>query len=439
MRAESDRRLTFSSVRGRIDRNPEDAKSRIDKGEYTGILKDTDIEKLYNEIEQKKRDLRSDEEYAYQIKQREKKVAEDKVLQGWNEDLDKSKLTFKTITDHDEVSPENQRLYRALLQSKIDAPIKPNVSVFLTTLEDIRRPDGDPKKITDADDIYALVFQKKIPLSGQYSAKELIDHLSYDKSPEGRAARFQENEFMSVAKQQILNKDAAGIADPKGPSRWEAFNQFHLEQRQRMKDEKKSPSNLYNPKSPDYIGAWVKPEALDQKIKNMAAALGGDAPRPRPFTENPSGGFTNVSPESSAAREPKALSDKQRHYNQLVGRFGGNEDQMYGPNGEEPKMVHEAAANWIEKMAARDAEIAQYKVGEEQARKQRQQDKISRELKKQNKLREKLGLSPKTELTSEPTFALPIEEQPLNDDKMVRAGESPAQYLQRMEELKKKK
>jgi hypothetical protein len=151
---------------------------------------------------------------------------------------------------------------------------------FYALYQRVHLPDGDPAKLTDPAELVRHVG----PDGGLSVAG--VDRLSQEiqgkRSPEGEAEAEMKRQFFKNARSQISGADdGLHMKDPKGEELFLKFMAQSLPAYEAAKRAGKTPWQMMDPTSPDYLGkvipAFVRP--LAQRTADMMAA-DPDAVRP---------------------------------------------------------------------------------------------------------------------------------------------------------------
>lgn len=171
---------------------------------------------------------------------------------------DSPKLTVQSIARDDRltVSAKERMITaagRALADSKSDKTYGP---AFMNVYQRIHMPDGSPEKITDPSMLYQLVGQKDgLTVQG---VDKLVTEINSRKTPEGVAESEMKKQFLKNAKAQISGADEGlKLPDPKGEELYLKWLANSLPAYEEGKKAGKTPAQLLNPESPDYIGKSI--------------------------------------------------------------------------------------------------------------------------------------------------------------------------------------
>jgi len=171
---------------------------------------------------------------------------------------DQPKMTVQSIAKDDRLTPAaKERMIsaagRVLAESKAD---KTYGQAFMNIYQRIHLPDGSPEKITDPSTLYSLVGQKDgLTVAG---VDKLVGEINSRKTPEGVAESEMKKQFLMTAKGQISGSDEGlHIKDPKGDELYLKFLATALPAYEEGKKAGKTPAQLLNPDSPDYVGKAI--------------------------------------------------------------------------------------------------------------------------------------------------------------------------------------
>jgi|SRR5579864_422936 len=227
----------------------------------------------------------TDRQRSYELQQRQQKLAseaeEDKIIA--DAESPNPTITARDISQNKGLTPE-AKLRMISYLDRVDKPdplAKVSQETTVRLLDDIRRPVGDPQRISDMNPIYDA-FSK-----GQLSKADfgfLRDQITNVRSPDGEKLAEVQKDFLAGLKSSITKSNPLlGQLDPSGDPQFYRF-QWDINQKinQYKKDEKKegkNPFDLFNPSKPDYLGS---PEVikqyqvpLQQSTRNIANRLGG--------------------------------------------------------------------------------------------------------------------------------------------------------------------
>jgi hypothetical protein len=171
---------------------------------------------------------------------------------------DKPKYTVQSIATDQRLTPAaKERMIaaagKALGTDKSDKTYGP---AFMSVYQRIHAPDGSPDKITDPSMLYPMVGQKDgLTVQG---VDKLVSEINSRKTPEGVAEAEMRNQFFKMARGQISGtNEGLHIKDPKGDEQYLKFIATAWPAYDAGKKAGKTPAQLLNPDSPDYIGKAI--------------------------------------------------------------------------------------------------------------------------------------------------------------------------------------
>jgi hypothetical protein len=124
---------------------------------------------------------------------------------------------------------------------------------FWQAYQDIHRPAGDPRRITDPTQLYTRVGPNgDLTLSG---VDKLTSEITARRSPEGESESLMKKQFLENARHQISGtEEGLHFKDPKGDELYLKFLAQALPAYDAAKAGGKSAAQLLDPDSPDYLG-----------------------------------------------------------------------------------------------------------------------------------------------------------------------------------------
>lgn len=163
------------------------------------------------------------------------------------------------------------KLQEAILSaSGSNKDLKEYGSGFYNLFKAIHAPDGDPTKITDFTKLYDHIGPGgDLTISG---LDKLRNELSGKGTPESEAESQMKKQFFSNAKSQISGtNDMLGIKDPKGEELYLKFMATALSDYESGKKQGRSPMQMLNPDSPEYIGKSITgfKRSMNEKVNDM--------------------------------------------------------------------------------------------------------------------------------------------------------------------------
>jgi hypothetical protein len=166
------------------------------------------------------------------------------------------KMTVQSIASdpHLSVSAKERMIAaagRALGDSKDD---KTYGKGFYDAYKMVHAPEGTPGRITDPSVLYERVGSDLTV----HGVDKLVGEINSRKTPEGVAEAEMRNQFLKTARSQISGTDEGlHIKDPRGDELYLKFLANALPAYDAGKKAGKTPAQLLNPDSPDYIGKAI--------------------------------------------------------------------------------------------------------------------------------------------------------------------------------------
>lgn len=132
-------------------------------------------------------------------------------------------------------------------------------------------PDGNPNKITNPDDINQFVGTGPGHITPE-DALQLRHEILDANTPSGKIEAELKDQFQKVVTQSLSRANPLiGIADPKGEEQVQRFMSWFLPEYQKQRAAGKTPNDLLNPDSKDYLGKGL--DALKRTPTQMLMDL----------------------------------------------------------------------------------------------------------------------------------------------------------------------
>jgi hypothetical protein len=262
-----------------------DANAEYGAGASAGV--DSDIEAFAqtrivahrDAFERRERARVLDEERNARIQERQKKDASDAeevALMGAIADPAKqSQVTAQSIAQNPKLTREAIQRMTSLV-SRADSTDNTYGSAFYEMFQRVHLPDGDPNKINNLDQLVPLVGSG-LKVSGY---NELARQLQSGKSPEEEAEKQMLNQFLKTAHQELSGTNPMlGIRDPKGEEINLRFMSQALPTYYKLRGQGKTPAQLLDPDSPEYLGKGIKTlkRSTNEMVRDMLSGMGGEA------------------------------------------------------------------------------------------------------------------------------------------------------------------
>lgn len=179
--------------------------------------------------------------------------------------------------------PSSQRGILAMLEHNARAaagtPIRTDPHTFEDLFRRVHLADDDPNKIRTPGQL-APFFAKGLSRTDYDWLRKEIDG---NQTQDGQRLNETRGNFFAGVKAQF-DKSTMVKIDEKGGEDFYKFKTFVLDSERRARDAGKSPYDLYNPSSPDYMGKQIPAfqRSMEQQLRDMAASMKRDQPKPLP-------------------------------------------------------------------------------------------------------------------------------------------------------------
>jgi len=166
-------------------------------------------------------------------------------------------LSTQSIALDDRLSRESKDRLIKLQGDPGEKDDKTYGSGFVKAFQMVHAPQGMPGRITDDNQLYGRLGPNgDLTMAG---VEKLRGEINLKKSPEGSAESTMRQEFLRNARGQITGTDEGlHIKDPKGDELYLKFMAQALPAYEAGRRDGKSPTQLLDPDSPDYVGKIIK-------------------------------------------------------------------------------------------------------------------------------------------------------------------------------------
>jgi hypothetical protein len=203
-----------------------------------------------------------DQERMIKVQNEQRKVVSDDTENTYLKDIysPQPKASVTSIVNDDRLSPEAKRRLINIAGDPGQKDSKTYGAGFEQAFADIHAPPGNPDRITDPNQLYNRLGRnadpaKQLTMAGVEKLREEIERR---KSPEGTAESEMKKQFLSNAKGQISgSNEGLHIKDPKGDELYLKFLAQAWPSYDKGRKDGKSPEQLLNPDSADYVGKII--------------------------------------------------------------------------------------------------------------------------------------------------------------------------------------
>lgn len=151
---------------------------------------------------------------------------------------------------------------------------------FFDVLKSIHAPDGDPNKITDPSQLW-----KRAGPGGDLTVagvEKASAEIAGKRTAEGEAESAMKMQFLKNAHKELSYQDDTGFfKDPHGENNYLRFMAQAIPAYEAGRKAGKTPTQMLNPDSPDYIGKII-PTFKRSQAQEIADGVGGDGTAPAP-------------------------------------------------------------------------------------------------------------------------------------------------------------
>lgn len=284
LKRKSDSLIAASTLRGWAKLNPDYAKKKLDSGEFDQLLgaegklqAESAIDQAINakRIEQDR--LRQEQE---RLKKQQQSLTQNDLLKAM---VDK-KLTTDMIMESnlDAFGSGSKEQFLGMLETANSAShrLKDDGKTMAMLFERIHLPDGDPRKLTDENELNKY-FGNGLGITG---LNQLRDEIQGRNTIEGEMSSNLKRGIEREAMRSLVKENPmTGLRDPLGNEQYSKFmTWFYIEYKdQRAKG--KTDAELLNPESPEYLGKYIVNFKRSTKDQMKAMTNSTKAPTRIPF------------------------------------------------------------------------------------------------------------------------------------------------------------
>ncbi len=251
----SGQELAKSAVQGWADVNPDIAKQKLKAGEFDQHLDQDAKHQLEGQIEQAIRGKEIDQERTERLQEKALKKAQTTTQNDFLQQMEAGSLDSKQILNSnlDPVGGGSKEQFLQMLKKHNDPEekLKTDGQTMINLYGRIHLPDGDPKKLTDENELnqyfgHGLSFADMNRLRAEMQGKE---------TEAGKIESDLKKQVIDIAKGKLTKSNPlTGIRDPIGDEQMARFMVHFFDDYKKQRDSGKTATELLNPDSKDYLG-----------------------------------------------------------------------------------------------------------------------------------------------------------------------------------------
>lgn len=253
---QGEQKLALTALKSWVSLDPNGTKKEIASGKWDKYINGDMKRQLFGDIESEIRGRQADAERARLMQERALEAQQKKTQNEFLDKLAQGQLTWDDVKASN-LSPfgsGSKEQFMQMMKAAADKPPKTDPTVFRQTLADIYRPDGDPKKIVDENQLNDLFIAGKITYE---SLKDLRSEISGNATPQGRAINDMKKQLFQLAETRLVKPSPMGVRDPLGEEQLLHFQTFFFNEYKNQRAAGKSDLQLLSPESPDYLGKHI--------------------------------------------------------------------------------------------------------------------------------------------------------------------------------------
>lgn len=243
--------------------NPDAAQAAIENGKLSPYINAVEAKQMINYAQSQARAIRQDEELSRVRQERELKARSDAREQDFLKLLypenGKSQITTTQVVNDPDLNREAKErlagLIRRELKPETDAQISKQTATDLFAR--IYLPENDPNRISDVTAINQAMIDGKLNRTDFEWLRKEVTNL---RTPEGQRLGDMKKELFNRYG-ALIDQSVFGKLDPTGKVQMYGYHVFVEQKIEQYRKEGKNPFDLFNPKSPDFLGA---PEVIER-------------------------------------------------------------------------------------------------------------------------------------------------------------------------------
>ena len=258
---DANRTAAINAARGVIRLSPSTAKEVIEQqGKFDAYLTPDDRKQLLGEIDTAERAQRIEQERLKKQAKAQEAAALEDTQNDLLSDFAQGGLTTEQILNSNlkPFGSGSKSQFLAMVNRANEEPeegFKTDPALFQQLWSRIHLPDGHPNKLTDENELNAY-FGNGLTVS---DVNTLRTEVQGGKTIEGSVENELKDNVATIAKNRLTKSNPiTGIQDPIGDTQYQKFMTFYLQEYQRQINKGKSPIELTDPNSPDYLGRYIE-------------------------------------------------------------------------------------------------------------------------------------------------------------------------------------
>lgn len=286
--------IAQGAIRGWANLDADYAEKKLKSGEYDRYLDQDAKHQLFGEIREAKRAKEIDAERMQRLAEKQLKREQTKTQNGFLQAMNDGTLDAKTILNSnlDPTGDGSKKQFLDMLKTMNDpeARLKDDPALVISLYDRIHLPDGDPRKLTDENELNQHVGRG---LSFT-TLNRFRDEMQGSQTEAGKQEAELKRQLMEVAKGKLTKSNPlTGLRDPVGDEQFAKWQAQFFEDYKKARSEGKSARELTDPSSPMYLGKNLSQYVRTQKqiindlIPKRAASPGGLAKTPALMTTQP--------------------------------------------------------------------------------------------------------------------------------------------------------
>lgn len=274
-----DQDLAQNAIRGWIDLNPTLAKKQLSEGRWDSEINGDTKNQLLGQADQGIRAAEMERQRQLAEQQRILQKKQEVTQNGFLQKMVDGTLTDKDILNSnlDPFGSGSKEQFIQLMKAHMEHKLQDDPGTVRDLFDRIHLPDGDPKKITDENELNSYVGRGL----GLTTLQTFRGEIDGTRSEQGKIEGELKKGVIDVAKSALTRSNPlTGIRDPRGDEQLQKYMTFFLNQYSEQRKAGKTANQLLDPGSPDYLGKSIRSfvRSMPQVMKDLAEFNGYQPP-----------------------------------------------------------------------------------------------------------------------------------------------------------------
>lgn len=266
LKTKGDAEIAQGAIRGWAQLDADYAEKKLKSGEFDKFLDQDHKHQLFGEIREAKRAKEIDAERQDRIREKELKRQQTKTQNDFLNAMNEGQLTAKDILNSnlDPTGSGSKEQFLNMLKKMNDPEekLKTDAGTMISLYDRIHLPDGDPKKLTDENELNQY-FGRGLSFA---DLNRLRDEMQGTQTEAGKQEAEMKRQVIEIAKGKLTKSNPlTGLRDPVGDEQLAKWQASFLDEYKQRRAKGESARDLLDPSSSTYIGKNITQYVRSQK------------------------------------------------------------------------------------------------------------------------------------------------------------------------------